>query len=123
MSKPILISTADPVLHSSHLEREFQDMHGNKVSVMRSSSNHFVLLDDQAVLYSENFATRLWRLARIPQEAMDECVNLLKNLATDLPSGKSLEISEINAKPAANCKLAEVFLQNGFERDGTKLVL
>ena len=86
MLKPVLISTADPTLHASNLERELQDMHGNKVVVMRSSSNHFVLIDDEPVLYSEDLATKIWRLAKIPQEAMDECVSLLKKLSTGLPS-------------------------------------
>ena len=97
-------------------------MHGNKVFAMPSSSNHFVLIDDEPVLYSENFVTKLWRLAKIPQEAMDECVSLLKKLSSDLPSEKSLTILEINAQPAAKCKLAEVFLKNGFNKIDDTLV-
>jgi len=120
--QPVLMSIADPALPIRDLEREFKDTHGNKVVFTLSPSNHFVLIDDQPVLYSENFAAKLWRLAKIPQEAMDECVNVLKDLATELQSGKSLKISQINGMPAAKCKLAEVFLQNGFEMKEDELV-
>ena len=122
MSKPILVSTIDSALPLRDLELEFKDTHGNMVAFTLSPSNHFVLIDDQPVLYSENFAAKLWRLAKIPQEAMDECVNVLKDLATELQSGKSLKISQINEMPAAKCKLAEVFLQNGFEKKEDELV-
>lgn len=122
MSKPILVSTIDSSLPLHDLELEFKGTHGNTVAFRRSASNHFVLIDDQPVLYSENFAAKLWRLAKIPQEAMDECVNVLKDLANELQSGKSLKISQINEMPAAKCKLAEVFLKNGFEKKEDELV-
>ncbi len=122
MSKPILVSTIDSSLPLHDLELEFKGAHGSKVAFRRSASNHFVLIDDQPVLYSENFAAKLWRLAKIPQEAMDECVNVLKDLANELQSGKSLKISQINEMPAAKCKLAEVFLKNGFEKKEDELV-
>ena len=123
MSKPILVSTIDSSLPLHDLELEFKGAHGSKVAFRRSASNHFVLIDDQPVLYSENFAAKLWRLVKIPQEAMDECVNVLKDLANELQSGKSLKISQINEMPAAKCKLAEVFLKNGFEKKEDELVL
>ncbi|MCZ6820785.1 MAG: hypothetical protein O7G31_15045, partial [Calditrichaeota bacterium] len=123
----VLLSTADPALPLGGTPgREMQDMHGNKISMVRAPANHLVLLGDRPVMYSENYGTRVRRLAKIPQDKMDACVGVIKSLLQlppDIRPRRKIEIEEINGQPATACKLAEVFLRNGFERDGSKLVL
>jgi hypothetical protein len=96
-----------------------KDTHGNAIAAEASSSNHFVLVNSHPVLYCEQNGTRIWRLAKIPEEAMTGCVDLIKEL---LASHQNAAIVEINNQPAAECKLAQAFLRNGFRLDGTRLV-
>lgn len=127
MSKPILVCSTDPGFPSEDREDwKWQDKHGNRVKVEPAASNHFVLIDSKPVIYCEDFGRKLWRLDKIPQESMDNCVSLVKTLLKSPSSqsgGKPIEILEINNQPAAECKLSETFLRNGFVRAGQKLVL
>jgi ATP-dependent Lhr-like helicase len=127
VSQPVLISAVDPALPlGGTVDWDLHDMHGNKVTVVRSPSNHFVFIDEKPIFYSENYGSRVWRLAKIPDDALDECAKLFKTwlqLPAHLRPRKRIEIIQINDQPAATCKLAEVFVYNGFERDGDKLVL
>lgn len=127
MSKPILMSTVDPALPlGGTVDWDMQDMHGNKMTIVRSPANHFVFLQDKPVLYSEIYGSRIWRLAKIPKEALDECINVFKSwlqLPADIRPRRRIDVLHINNQPAAECKLAEAFLRNGFEKDGEKLVL
>lgn len=124
---PVLLSTMDPALPlGNHVDWQLQDGHGNALRVVRAPANHLVLLNATPVFYSENYGSRLWRLAKIPQRTLNACVDLFKTwlrLPARLRPRRRVEIAEINGKAAGQCKLAEVFVQNGFERHGEKLVL
>jgi ATP-dependent Lhr-like helicase len=130
---PTLVSTADPALpFGGAVEWDIADSKGNKVAVTRGSSNHLIFVDGQPVLYSENFGSRFWRLAHIPEVSLDATIQLFKSwlqLPAPLRPRRRIEIAQINEQPASEClpaqagKLAEAFLRNGFERDGEKLVL
>ncbi|MCG8607094.1 hypothetical protein MJD09_19185 [bacterium] len=121
MSKPTLVGATDSTL-PFWIEDQIitRDTHGNAITATASSSNYFVLVDSQPVLYCEENGARIWRLAKIPQEALKDCIHLIKEL---LKSGPNSAIQEINSQAAAECKLAQVFLQNGFRLDGSGLVL
>ncbi|MFQ5651585.1 MAG: DEAD/DEAH box helicase [bacterium] len=126
-TQPVLLCTLDPALPlGGTIAWDLHDMHGHRVNVTRAPANHFVFQQARPVFYSENYGARLWRLAKIPQETLDACVSLLKTwlrLPTELRPRKRLEIARINCQPAAECQLAEVFVRNGFEREGEKLLL
>ena len=120
MTTPVSMTSDDPNLpfdvHDYVVRR---DTHGNEVTAVKSASNHFLVLDSQALIYCEDNGSRLWRLSKIPEEAMTACVDLIKGL---LESRNRSEILEINNQPATECKLAQVFLRNGFESDGKRLI-
>ncbi len=124
---PLLISTADPALpFGGAVDWDLSNSKGNKITVTRAASNHLIFIDGQPVFYSENFAVRLWRLAYIPEASLDATIQLFKSwlqLPAPLRPRRRIEIAQIHEQPAAECKLAEAFLRNGFERDGEKLVL
>ncbi|MFQ6114118.1 MAG: hypothetical protein ACE5NG_08510 [bacterium] len=124
---PLLISTIDPVLpFGGAFDWDLHDSRGNKITVIRSASNHLIFLDDRPVLYSENFGTRLWTLINLTEEATNSVATVMKSwlqLPQILRPRKRIEILHINETPATGSPLAKNFLQNGFERDGKKLVL
>ena len=120
MTTPILMTSDDPNLPFEVEDQVVRrDTHGNDLTAVRSASNHFLVLDSQPLIYGEDNGRRLWRLAKIPEEAMTACVDLIKGL---LESRNRSEILEINNQPATECKLAQVFLRNGFDQKGKTLV-
>jgi ATP-dependent Lhr-like helicase len=126
-SSPVMLSTIDPALpFGGVVDWNFTETKGAKVAVVRSAANHIVFVDNQPVLYSENFGNRLWRLAHIPEAALNGCINLFKSwlqLPAALRPRRKIEIAQINEAAATKCKLADAFVRNGFERDGERLVL
>jgi len=119
--KPVLIST-DKL--EKDVGRKVMDKHGNRVRIVAGPDNHLVMLGEQPLLYAESHARRVWRLTKIPPEAINACIGCLKTLAADADeSGADLEIVQMNGKPATQCGLAAAFLRNGFEASGEKLVL
>jgi len=122
---PVLLSTIDPALPFGRgFDWALQNKHGNKISVTRGLANHIVFLNHEPIWYSENYATRLHRIASIPESSLDDCVTIFKTflqLPPDLRPHKKVQIELINDKPAATCKMAETFLKNGFEKEGEKI--
>jgi len=123
----LLVSTADPALpFGGAVDWDLTDAKSNKIPVTRTASNHLLFVDELPVLYSENFGSRLWRLTHIPEASLDSCIQIFKSwlqLPASLRPRRRIEISQINEQAASECKLAEAFVRNGFERDGEKLVL
>ncbi|MGH7495475.1 MAG: DNA glycosylase AlkZ-like family protein [bacterium] len=124
---PAFISTADPALpFGDAVPWDLQDSNGNNTGVVRSAGNHLLFVEDRPVLYSENYGTRLWTL---PDWRADFAESLLANLKVwlqlppHLRPRSRIEILQVNEAPAAECAFAETLVQNGFEREGEKLLL
>ncbi len=115
-----LISTAEA---DQDLQDNVMDKHGNRVPIIRAMENHLVVLDKLPMFYTEAYASRVWRLNKIPSDSIDDCIACIKQLAKDSETEHALTITEINGQPATQCGLADSFLRNGFVRDGQKLVL
>jgi ATP-dependent Lhr-like helicase len=123
----VFVSTADPALpFGDAVPWDLQDAGGNNISVVRAAGNHLLFAEDRPVLYSENYGMRLWTL---PDWCADFNESLLANLKVwlQLPAylrpRPRIEVLQVNEAPAAECAFAEIFVQNGFEREGDKLVL
>ncbi|MCK6557620.1 DEAD/DEAH box helicase [bacterium] len=123
----MLVSTIDPALpFGGAVEWNFTDASGGKIAVTRAPSNHLLLCEDQPVVYAENFASRLWRGAEWRADMAPALLQHLKawlQLPVSLRPRPRLETLAIDGAPAAASELAQVFLQNGFEAEGEKLVL
>jgi len=120
---PALLSSLDPALPFGG----GVDWGLNRpLKVVRSASNHLVLVGGHVILYSENFFQRLTLLRNPSRPTWQFVVKTIKtylNMPYPLKPAGHIEIHQIDHRPAAASPAAEVLVQNGFEKDGTKLVL
>ncbi|MFQ5605459.1 MAG: DEAD/DEAH box helicase [bacterium] len=125
--QPILLSTADPALPlGGAVDWNIKDARGNKLTVVRSPSNHLLFLDATPALYSENYGARLWTINRMEKSSYTTVVQAMKtwlHLPANLRPRKHLEIGEIDGQPAVSSPLAAAFLQNGYEQKGKNIIL
>jgi ATP-dependent Lhr-like helicase len=128
--KPIpaaMLSTMDPAVpFGRNIEWNLLDRNKNKVMVTRSSGNHLFFISGKAVVYMENYATRLTVLDGFNPETLPVLVQHLKNwllLPSELRPRTRVEIENINNAPASESELASDFIKLGFEQDGKKLIL
>jgi len=101
------------------------DQHGNEIKVIRKATNYCFIHQNRFAAYLENRASKIictadWR-AKDVNQLLIQIKNLYKH--TMQSSLKKLEIAEINDQPASKSQLADSFIDAGFERDGTILVL
>ena len=126
-SNAILLSTLDPALpFGDAVAWEMKDAEGNRIAIVRAPSNHLFFVDEKPVLYSENYGARLWTLQDWREELVDTFAKSLKvwlQLPATLRSRPRIEVESINGAPASKSSFVEVFMKNGFEIEGEKLVL
>ncbi len=127
IAAPALISTADPALpFGDAVPWNLRDSNGNSLSIVRAAGNHLLLVEENPVLYGENYGARLWTRPDWRAEYVEALIAHLKvwlQLPAALRPRPRLEILEVNDAPAAECVFAGTFVQGGFEREGEKLVL
>lgn len=125
--KAALLCVADPVLpFGGNIPWNLCDSCGNELTVTRLTSNHLIFLNGEPCVYSEQYGIRLWFLKVTTETETETIIGLLKNwlrLPDALRLRKRLEIEEINGKPAITFAHAAQFIANGFEADGTRLIL
>jgi ATP-dependent Lhr-like helicase len=123
----VILSTVDPALpFGRNIEWNIYDQKKEKIAVSRMTGNHLLFISGQPVVYTENYATRLFLLDGFNPDLLPVLVQHLKQwllLPPDLRPRKRVEIEEINNAPAADHELAGEFIKLGFERDGKKLTL
>ncbi len=123
----VLLSTLDPALPLGEaVAWEMKDAEGNKVAVVRAPSNHLFFVDEKPVLFSENYGARLRTLQDWRAEFAEPLAKNLKawlQLPATLRPRQRLEAERVNETPVSTSQLAEVFIKNGFENEGEKLVL
>ena len=102
------------------------DFDGNPIKIVRSASNHLVLVKGKVILACENHFERLVTLRKLTEATWQSIIRLLKDyLKIPHPIRKQnrIEIHQINHRPAVEDPLANRLLDSGFEKDGDKLVL
>jgi ATP-dependent Lhr-like helicase len=124
---PIVISSLDPALpFGGAIDWEPADPRSNPLKVIRSASNHLVLVDGEIVMAGENFFKRLSILKEIPPKNWELMTNRLHKylkLPSPFKPSNRIEIHHINNLAAATSPLADHLLKAGFETDGSRLVL
>jgi len=122
-----LVSTTDPALpFGLHTRWDLKDKNGKEISITRQVANHLIFYEELPVMYSENYGSKLRMLTSFSREKLFPVVDALKIWlrlpAHSRPVNKIL-ISQIDNAPALDSGLAADFIENGFERDGRKLIL
>ncbi|MCD4693157.1 MAG: hypothetical protein K8R79_09595 [Calditrichales bacterium] len=127
LEKPVLLSVIDPALpFGGAVKWDLADRRGNKISVVRSAANHLLFVNSNPVLYSENYASRLWTLDDLSEDTVESITGLIKNwlkLRQGIKPKRRIEIETIDGESAAQNKSADLFIKCGFEKNGNKLVL
>jgi ATP-dependent Lhr-like helicase len=120
---PALLSSLDPALpFGGGVDWGLS----SPLKVVRSASNHLILEDGRVILYSENFFQRLTLLRDPPGPTWQFVAKTIKTylkMPHPLKPAGRIEIHQIDNRPAAASPVAEDLVKNGFEKDGTKLVL
>ena len=123
----ILLSTMDPALpFGRNTDWNIYDQNKNKMMITRIPGNHLIFISGKAVVYTENYATRLILLDGFKSAALPGAVLQLKNwllLPAAFRPRKRIEIESINYINAAQSDLADELIKLGFEREDKKLVL
>ncbi len=128
---PLLICTVDPALpFGGAVKWDLSDRKGRNIQVTRAGSNHLIFIEEKPVVYGESFGSRLWLSENYKPEMADEIVKILKRLL-QIPTvikqkerpGKKLEVLMIDDQLAIESDLKNIFVRNGFEQEGNKLVL
>lgn len=118
----LLISTIDPALpFGGNVPWNMLDLTGEEIPVTRSAANHILFQNGVPIIYSENFASRLWFLQNFKKDFIEEIINQIKSwlfLPQDLRPRKKIEIQQINNKPVISSEYSLRFLENGFEKNG-----
>jgi len=124
---PIILSSLDPALpFGGGIDWGLSDSQGNRLKVLRSASNHLVLVDGEVVMVGERFFERLSVIKDLSQHTWHLMVNRLHEylkLPYPIKPVNRIEIHQINTLPAAASPLAKHLLESGFEKDSTRLVL
>ena len=124
---PIVISSLDPALpFGGAIDWGLNDSRANPLKVMRSASNHLVLVDGEIVMVAEKFFQRLSILKETSQNTWKLLTNRLQKylkMPSHLKPTNRIEIHRINNLAAATSPLANHLLKAGFEKDGSRLVL
>jgi len=124
---PILLSSLDPTLpFGGGIDWGQSDSRGNPLKLIRSASNHLVLVEGEIVMTGENFFQRLWVFKDLSQDTWQLMANRLREylkMPYPIKPVNRIEIRQINKLPAAECPVAKHLLRTGFEKDGTRLVL
>jgi len=124
---PVLLSSLDPALpFGAGVGWGRLDSRGNPLKLVRSASNHLVLVDGEIVMSGEQFFQRLSIYQELSRETWQLIVNRLHGylkMPEPIKPAKRIEIRQINSRPATKSSIASHFLNNGFEKDGTRLVL
>jgi len=122
-----MISTLDPALpFSGNIAWNLHTSDGEKIEVTRSALNHLIFWREHPIVYTENYAQRIWTLSAFKKEAVMQIVDTLKTwlrLPEVYRPGKKTVIEKINNKAAMKSDLTDYFLSAGFEKDGHLLVL
>ena len=124
---PILLSSLDPALpFGGGIDWGQSDSRGNPLKLIRSASNHRVLVEGEIVMTGEKFFQRLSVFKDLSQCTWQLMVNRLREylkMPYPIKPVNRIEIRQINKLPAAESPVAIHLLETGFEKDGTRLVL
>jgi ATP-dependent Lhr-like helicase len=124
---PIVLSSLDPALpFGGGIDWGQLDIHGNPLKLVRSAANHLALVDGEIVMVGEKFFQRLSVLKDLSPQNWQLIVHRLREylkMPDPIKPVNRIEIRRINNLPAAKSPWANQLLENGFEKDGTRLVL
>jgi ATP-dependent Lhr-like helicase len=115
-ARPMLLCSLDPAnLYGAGGLFDLPPVEGGGTRLVRSASNHLVLLRGRPVLYSEGFARRLTAMPWAHDRDLAAALATLSSLAG--PSRRVLEVREIDGRPALESRLAAWLIEAGFVRD------
>jgi len=124
---PVLLNSLDPALpYGGGLDPGLMTFDGSPLKVVRSASNHLLLVDGDVILVCENHFQRLWAIKELSEFMWQETIQILKRylkMPDPLKRGNRIEIHQVNNVPAAASPWTEYLINSGFEKDGDHLVL
>ena len=121
-----LISTSDPILpFGGSVDWALPDKDGNDIKVTRRSVNFIFVCESRFAAYLENNASKIIFTRDWVKGDIKPFLSTIKNMFKQAgQSGlKKLEIIEINNLPAHRSQHASAFIESGFEKDESTLVL
>jgi ATP-dependent Lhr-like helicase len=114
--RPMLLCTLDPAnLYGAGGPFDLASEDQGVPRLVRSASNHLVLMRGRPVLYSEGFVRRLTVMPWAHDRDLVAALSTLSSLAG--PTRRILEIREIDGRPALESRLAGWLIDSGFVRD------
>jgi len=117
-----MVSITDPALpFGAQFKWNLIDTENSDVMVTRLDSNHLIFVNEFPVVYSENYASRLWLLENFKPQYLELIIQQIKSfllLPDNLRPRKKIEILLINGKSAYSFKYSDEFIKYGFERNG-----
>jgi ATP-dependent Lhr-like helicase len=124
---PYILSTIDPLFpFGGNIDWAIDRENGKKLEIRKISGNHFIFVSEKPVIYSENYASRLWILESLEKGKMQKVIFSLKNwmrLPDNIRPVKKIEIKSINEESAVESIFSDLFYKAGFEREGNSIVL
>jgi len=121
------VSTIDPALPlGGNTSWNIQNKKGEALPIIRSASNHLLILENIPVIYSENFAKRLYLTNVFDYKSIAAVSDALKswlNRPAELQQRSRIDIELIEDIPALKHDLGKELLKYGFEKDNSMLVL
>ncbi len=126
-SEPILLSSLDPALpFGGAIDWGVADHGGKPHKIIRSASNHLVLMEGRIILVCEHYFRRILVLEDLSRRTWEKLSQMLSGylkMPFPLKPENRIEIQQIDNHPAATSPLAGHLLKCGFEKDDDKLVL
>jgi ATP-dependent Lhr-like helicase len=126
-SKTAMLSMIDPAMpFGSGVGIQLLDTGGNKIEAARQAGNHLLSIGAKPVIYSENYALRLWQLTNTKEEELSVALGLLKQflqLPETLRPRKRIEVEFWNGANITQTPAAAWLQQHGFEIESDKVVL
>jgi ATP-dependent Lhr-like helicase len=121
------ISTLDPSLpFGGNIDWSICKENGEKIEIKKNLGNHLTFLSEEPVLYSENYANRIWTLTLLKNKELERIFSFFKNwlrLPDTMRPKKKIEIETINDKAATDFVHADLFYKLGFEKEGSVIAL
>ena len=126
-SDPIVVSSLDPALpFGGAVSWGLNDSRDKPLKLMRSASNHLLLVNGEIVMVAERFFQQLSILKEMSPNSWELLTNRLQEylkLPPPIKPTNRIEIHRINNLAAATSPVATHLLKAGFEMDGSRLVL
>ncbi|MCB9059636.1 MAG: hypothetical protein H6627_13775, partial [Calditrichae bacterium] len=121
-----LLSTVDPALpFGKAVNWNIADSRGNDIRIIRRENNYLFIRNGRHRLYSESNFTRIFSCRDFMINDFSVFISRLKSWFKHQQSQdlRKIEIKLFDNKATAESPVADILLQNGFEKNGDELVL